>query len=121
MLQILSGFGKPVPYLFSIGFNKLYTNKYFSPDENNNIDVSFTVFTNYGGPGVLRVGIYNMNTGAESYADYAFTDAVSQNTWFSGLNQNNHYAIYFQSINTGSGTAFMNGNAMIFWPSTYYG
>lgn len=107
--------------MVTIAYSKLYTNSYFSPDERNELHLSFTVFTTHGGPGNLRVGIYNMSTGAESYIDYSFTDAVSENAYFSNLNQGNHYAIYFQSISNGSGTAFMNGNALIFWPSTYFG
>lgn len=108
-------------HMVTIAYSKLYTNMYFSPDEDGEIHVSFTVFTTYSGPGTLRVGIYNMTTGAESYSDYSFTDAVTENICFADLNQSNKYAVYFQSISNGSGTAFMNGNATIFWPSTYFG
>lgn len=103
----------------TIGNSKLYTNKYFSPDENNEIHVDFTVYSQ--DTGTLRVGIYNMNTGAEAYQDFTFTTVVDETIWFSNLTQGNTYAVYFQSVYNGTNTVYMNGAAQIFYPSVMFG
>lgn len=102
----------------TIGNSKLYTNKYFSPDENNEIHVDFTVYSQ--DTGTLRVGIYNMKTGAEAYQDFEFTTVVDETIWFSNLTQGNTYAVYFQSVYNGTNTVYMNGAAQIFYPSVMF-
>lgn len=103
----------------TIGNSKLYTNKYFDPDENNEIHVDFTVYSQ--ATGTLRVGIYNMDKGTEAYQDFTFTSVVDETIWFSNLTQGDNYAVYFQSVYNGTNTVYMNGAAQIFYPSVMFG
>ena len=105
--------------MVKIGNSRLYTNKYFDPDENNEIYVNFTVYSQ--ATGTLRVGIYNMDKGSEAHQDFTFTDATADTIWFSNLTSGNRYAVYFQSVYNGTNTVYMNGTAQVFYPSVMLG
>lgn len=96
----------------------LYTNKYFKPNSDGEINVDYDVATD-GTWGYMRIGLYDMTTQEIVVTwdtDDFGIDGISGSMYFYNLDTSKNYAVAFTSIRYNIGSIpRISGDATIYW------
>lgn len=100
-----------------VGIDRLYSNYYFSPNANNKINVTYTIYSDTGRATKMVVGLYditdNRQTSAKWTSNGATREGITESFNFINLNPEHHYAITFQAVFDGISRDTVHGTATI--------
>lgn len=100
-----------------VGVDRLYSNYYFSPNSDNKINVTFTIYSDSGRPTQMVIGLYDITENRQTSASWtsqgSTLDGITESFNFINLNPSHYYAITFQAKFDGFSRDTVHGTATI--------
>ena len=100
-----------------VGISWLYSNYYFSPNSENKINVTYTIYSDSGRPTQMIVGLYDITESRQTSASWtsqgSTLDGITESFNFINLNADHYYAITFCAKFDGLSRDTVHGTATI--------
>ena len=100
-----------------VGIDQLYSNYYFSPNSDNKINVTYTIYSDTGRPTSMIIGLYDVTERRQTSASWtskgATRDGITESFNFINLNPSHYYAITFTAYFDGISRDTVHGTATI--------
>lgn len=94
----------------------LYTNYYFKPNDDSEIYVQYTIYSDTGRPTQMKIGMYDLDTEkmVVTWTSKESTlDGVTGSVRFYNLNKDHRYAVAFTAVYDGMSHDSVHGNAEV--------